>query len=138
VHSTRISRRPVQLVVLSLLLFLESAMLVAVAVYLLIELLVARPDSVASAVAILVLTVLAAIWLGVMAAHTLLGRSWIRGAAVVWQILQIAIAVGSFQGLFARQDVGWLLLAPAILVLVLLFTKPVIAATKRVEHGPED
>lgn len=129
----RVSRRPPLLIVLAALLFLECALLVAATVYLVIGLLVARPDSYASAVAILVLTALAAIWLGTMAAHTLLGRSWIRGAAVVWQVLQIAIAIGSFQGLFARPDVGWLLIAPAILVLVLLFTPSVTAVTKRPE-----
>lgn len=136
--TTRIQRRPVLLVVLAVLLFLECAMLAAAAVFLTVELLVAHADSVASGVAILVLTIAAAIWLGVMATHTLLGRSWIRGAAVVWQILQIAVAVGSFQGLFARPDLGWLLLAPSIAVLILLFTRPVMAATKRVEQGPED
>jgi hypothetical protein len=119
--------------VLAALLFLECALLVAATVYLVIGLLVARPDSYASAVAILILTALAAIWLGTMAVHALLGRPWIRGAAVVWQVLQIAIAIGSFQGLFARPDVGWLLIAPAILVLVLLFTPSVIAVTKRPE-----
>jgi hypothetical protein len=102
-------------------------------VYLVIEILIARPDSYASAIAILVLTAIAAIWLGTMAVHTLLGRPWIRGAAVVWQVLQIALAVGSFQGLFARADLGWFLIAPAVLVLVLLFTPSVIAATRRPE-----
>ncbi|MET4782176.1 hypothetical protein [Glaciihabitans sp. UYNi722] len=128
-----ISRRPPLLVALAALLFLECAALVAAAVYLVVELLVARPDSYASAVAILVLTVLAAIWLGTMAVHALLGRPWIRGAAVVWQVLQIAIAIGSFQGFFPRPDLGWFLIAPAVLVLVLLFTPSVIAATRRPE-----
>jgi len=31
----------------------------------------------------------------------------------------------------ARVDIGWLLLAPAIVVMVLLFTKPVLAETSR-------
>ncbi len=131
-NEPRTSHRPFLLVALSALLFLECALLVAVSVYLMFELLVASPGSSASGIAILVLAVVAAIWLGTMAVHTLLGRPWIRGAAVVWQVLQIAIAAGSFQGLFARPDVGWLLLVPAILALVLLFTPPVIAATRRI------
>ncbi len=129
----RVLRRPPLLVVLAALLFLECALLVAATVYLVIEILIARPDSYASAIAILVLTAMAAIWLGTMAVHALLGRPWIRGAAVVWQVLQIALAVGSFQGLFARPDLGWFLIAPAVLVLVLLFTPSVIAATRRPE-----
>ena len=129
----RVLRRPPLLVVLAALLFLECALLVAATVYLVVEILIARPDSYASAIAILVLTAMAAIWLGTMAVHALLGRPWIRGAAVVWQVLQIALAVGSFQGLFARPDLGWFLIAPAVLVLVLLFTPSVIAATRRPE-----
>ncbi|MHB1173033.1 MAG: hypothetical protein ACYCZY_11215 [Lacisediminihabitans sp.] len=118
-------------ILLAVLLFLECALLATAAVYLIVELVVARPDSYASAVAILVLTALAAVWLGTMAVHTLRSKPWIRGGAFVWQVLQIAIAVGSFQGLFARADIGWFLIVPAVLVLVLLFTPPVVAATKR-------
>lgn len=126
--------RPFLLLVLSGLLFLECALLTAASVYLLIELLTARPDSYASAIAILVLTVAAAVWLGVTARATLRGRPWVRGAATVWQLLQIAVALGSFQGLFARADIGWFLLVPAIVALVLLFTPSVVAATTRPER----
>lgn len=111
------------------LLYLECALLVVVTAYLVVELVVARPDSYASAVAIVVLTALATVWLGILAFQTLLGRSWVRAGVVVWQLLQVAVAVGSFQGLFARADVGWFLLVPAVLALVLLFTPPVIDAT---------
>jgi hypothetical protein len=48
-------------------------------------------------------------------------------------VLQIAVAIGCFQGLFARPDIGWALLVPAVLALVLLFTPPVVAATARRE-----
>jgi hypothetical protein len=127
----RVSRRPVLLLLLVAMLALECAALVAAACYLLVELLVARPDSYASAVAILVLVVLAAVWIGVMAAHALRGRSWIRGGAITWQVLQIAIGIGSFPGTFSRPDIGWALVIPAAIVLVLLFTPPVIDATRR-------
>lgn len=129
----RVSRHPPFLVVMVALLFLESAALAAAAVYTLIELCVARPDSYGSALAILVLAVLAAVWLGVMAVHALRGRSWIRGGAVTWQVLQIAIGIGSLQGLSSRPDIAWLLIIPALAVLVLLFTPSVIEATRRRE-----
>ena len=116
------------------ILFAECALLAAATVYLIIELLIDTPSSFESAIALTVLTAIATVWLGFIATNTLRGRPWIRGAAVVWQVLQIAVAVGSFQGLFSRPDIGWLLLLPAIAVLVLLFTKPVLAATTR----PED
>lgn len=134
----RVSRRPALLVLLAALLALECAALVAASCYLVVELLVARPDSFASAVAILVLVVLAAVWLGVMAAHTLRGRSWIRGGAITWQVMQIAIGIGSFQGAFSRPDIGWWLIVPALLVIVLLFTPPVVEATRRRDEPDDD
>jgi hypothetical protein len=82
-----------------------------------------------SAIALAVVTTLAAVWVGFIGVHTLRGNAWIRGAAITVQVLLIAIAIGSFQGFVPRPDIGWMLLIPAVAVLVLLFTKPVIAAT---------
>ncbi|MGV8851237.1 MAG: hypothetical protein ACOH1M_01560 [Rhodoglobus sp.] len=120
-------------VVLALIIFLESGVLFAALGYLIFELSSETPQSYPSAIALSVLTALAAVWVAVIAISVLRHQAWIRGAAVVWQVLQISVAIGSFQGIFARPDVGWLLLIPAIAVLVLLFTKPVLAATTRRE-----
>lgn len=118
-------------VALAAIVFAECALLAAATIFLIVELLVATPNSYASAVALTVLTTIATIWLAVIAVNILRGRAWVRGATVVWQVLQIAVAVGAFQGVFARPDIGWLLLIPTIAALVLLFTRPVIAATSR-------
>lgn len=114
-----------------ILLFLECLLLGAAAVYLLVELLIDTPLSYASAIAILVLAVVAAAWVGLIAVHTLHGRPWVRGAAVVWQVLQLSIGVGSLQGLLARPEIGWPLILVAAAVLILLFTRPVLDATTR-------
>ena len=53
------------LVVLAVLLFAECALLVAATVYLVVELLIATPASLASALFLTVLTGIAAAWLGV-------------------------------------------------------------------------
>ena len=134
----RVPRRPALLLLLAVLLALECAALVAVACYLVVELLVARPDSFASAIALLVLDLLAAIWVGTIAVHTLRGRSWIRGGAITWQVLQIAVGISSFQAPFSRPDVAWLLILPAATVIILLFSPTVIAATRRRDELPED
>ena len=121
---------------LAVFLFAEAAAVAAAflaAVLLLFELLADTPSSYASAVAILVLTALAAVWLAVVARGALLGRPWVRAAAMVWQVLQLGLGIGSLQGLFHRDDVGWLLIVPALIVIGLLFTRPVIAATR---HDP--
>jgi hypothetical protein len=127
-------RRPRLLVLLAVFLFAEAAAVAAAAAVLLVELLADTPSSYASAVAILVLTALAAVWLAVVARGALHGRSWVRSAAMVWQVLQLGLGIGSLQGLFHRDDVGWLLIVPAVIVIGLLFTRPVIAATR---HDPQ-
>jgi hypothetical protein len=119
--------------VLSALIFLEAALVVGATVFLLIELVTVTPDSLASALALTVLTALAAGWVLAIAIGVLRGRAWSRGAAMVWQVLQIAVAVGAFQGSFARAEVGWLLLVPAVAAIALLFSRPVVEATRRVE-----
>jgi hypothetical protein len=117
--------------VLAALLFVEAAALAATTVVLIFDLLVATPDSFPSAIALTVCVAIATVWVFVIALNSLRGRAWIRGAAIVVQVLLGALALGSFTGMGARVDVGWLLLAPAIAVLVLLFTKPVLAETSR-------
>ena len=130
------SRRPAPLLLLVSLLALESAALIAVACYLIVELLVARPDSIAAAIALLLLDLLAAVWVGSMAVNALRGRSWVRSGAITWQILQIAVGIGSFQAPFSRSDIGWLLILPAAAVIILLFMRPVVAATRRRDGMP--
>lgn len=124
-------RHSPQLVLLVILLFLECLLLGAAAVYLLVELLVDTPTSYPSAIAILVLALAASVWVGLIAVNTLRGRPWVRGAAVVWQVLQLSVGIGSLQGLLARPEVGWPLILVAVAVLILLFTRPVLAATVR-------
>lgn len=126
-----VSARHPFVVALAVLIFAQCALLVVAIGYLVIELIVATPDSYASAVALTVLTAIAAVWLAVIGVNVLRGNPWVRGATVVVQILQIAVAIGCFQGAFARPDLGWLLLIPAIAALILLFSPPVLAATTR-------
>jgi hypothetical protein len=122
-----------QVIVLSALIFLEAALVVGATAFLIFELVTVTPDSLASALALTVLTALAAAWVIAIGIGMLRGRAWSRGAAIVWQVLQIAVAVGAFQGSFARPEVGWLLLLPALAALVLLFSRPVVEATRRIE-----
>ena len=116
---------------LAVLLFLECALLAGATIELVLELLTATAASLASALALTVLTAIATVWLGFIAANVLRGRAWTRGAAIVWQVLQGAVAIGCFQGVFAQPTIGWLLLVPALVVLVLLFTPPVVGAISR-------
>lgn len=133
-NELRNTRKPPLLVVVSAILWAECAVLSSLIVTLVVDLLRAEADSFSSAIALLVLAILAAGWLGAMAVGAARARPWIRGGAIVWQLLQCAVAVTTFQGVFASPLVGWALLVPAVFVLGLLFTPSVIAATKR-EQG---
>lgn len=119
------------MVALAVLIFAQCALLVVATGYLVIELFVATPDSYASGVALAVLSAIAAVWLAIIGVNVLRGSPWVRGATIVVQALQIAVGIGAFQGAFARPDLGWLLLIPALAAIALLFTSPVLAATVR-------
>ncbi|WP_241986747.1 hypothetical protein [Cryobacterium fucosi] len=131
------SFRPRALLLLATLLAAEAALLWAAAAWLVLELIMATPVSLASALAILVLVLIAAAWVTAIAINSLRRRTWIRGAAVTWQLVQIAVAVGCFQGLYARADLGWALLLPSLAVLALLFMPRVIAATTSAPGGDD-
>jgi len=126
----RVTRHPL-ILLLAVIVFVEFLLLVGATGFLVIELFVATPSSFPTAIALTVVVAIAAVWLAVITVNILRCEPWVRSAALVWQVLQIAVAIGSFQGLFARQDIGWALLIPAVVVLILLFTPPVIRATSQ-------
>jgi hypothetical protein len=122
------------LLTVNIVLVLEALAVVAVAIWLIVDLVSLEPTSFATAIALIVLVIVGAIWVGATAVASFSRAPWSRAAAIVWQILQVSIAVGAFQGLFARPDVGWVLLVPAITVIGLLLWTPVRIAYSR----PED
>jgi len=118
---------------LAALLTLEALALVGATVFLIFEVLVAPADSVTSAIALAVLVALGAVFVIVIVIGTLRGNAWTRAATIVVQVLFGAIAIGSFQGIGPRPDIGWIVLVPAVAVLVVMFTKPVLAHTNHRE-----
>ena len=123
------ARRPALLWLLIVLLTAEFAGVTALAVVLLVETLTARGASIGGGIALTVIGVVAAAWLGAIVVGTLRGQAWIRAAAIVWQVLQVAVGVGALQGQFAQPAWGWPLIVLAAVVLLLLFAKPVVALT---------
>lgn len=120
--------RPVLLFVLATFIYLEAATLAITTGILLIEVITQHPDSYISALGLIVLAALATIWLALMATHALQGRPWIRGGAVTWQVLQGIIGITAIAG---GAPFGWPLVVVAVVVLAVLFSRPVIAATRR-------
>jgi hypothetical protein len=127
----RPNSRPAALIVLAVIVFAEFLMMAAAVVYLVWELLVDVPVSYASGVALLVLGVIAAAWLAVLVVNILRAAPWVRAGVIVWQVLQIAVAVGLFQGESARPDVALALLVPALIAIGLALSKPMAVATNR-------
>lgn len=117
------------LVVFTALLALEAGVLWLVAGWLVIKLLTETPASMGGGLAILALAVITAVWVSAITIGTVRRRPWIRGGAVTWQLVQIMVAVGCFQGFYARPDVGWVILLPSLVVIVLAFTPKIVAAT---------
>ena len=117
--------------VLQVLLGLEFLALVVVTVVLIVELLVAPATSIASGIALTVLVAIAALWLGALLNGLWQGRAWVRSGIIVWQVLQGAIAIGAFQGVFRVAAVGWVLLVPALLGITLVLSRSVTAALAR-------
>lgn len=121
--------RPAALLVAAALLTLEAVTLWGVVVWQVIELLTATPASYTSAIALLVIALIAAAWVSAIALNLLRRRSWIRAAAVTWQLLQIAVGIGLFQGADANPLLGWVIVVPSVVVIGLMFVPSVMTAT---------
>ena len=125
------SRRPRALIVLMAVLALEALALAVAAGYFIIELLVEQPSSLANAIALSAVLAIGAVWVGFIVVGLYRGQAWTRAAVIVIQALFIAVAVGSFQGPNPRPDVGAVLLIPAVIALILIFTKSVMVSTAK-------
>jgi hypothetical protein len=116
---------------LLIVLALEFLAVAVVTVVLLVELLVAPATSVASGIALVVLAAIAALWLGSLLVGLWRSRPWVRSGIVVWQVLQGALAIGAFQGVFRVPAVGWALLLPALVAITLVLSKSVTTTLAR-------
>lgn len=116
---------------LATLLGIELAAVAVVAVVLLFDLVAAEPASLATALALTVLVLIAVAWMAATLVGLLRGQAWVRASAIVWQVLQFAIGLGALQGAFAQPAWGWPLIAVAVLTFALLFLPPVVRVTQR-------
>jgi hypothetical protein len=113
------------------LLFMEAAAMIVVVIVLIVDTLTLPAASLATAIALTVIVAIGAVFVSAVAIGALRRQGWVRGGAVIWQLVQLAIAIGAFQGTFAQPAIGWALLAPSLIVLILLFTPSVMAAISR-------
>jgi len=79
--------------------------------------------------ALVILTLGAAIWLTFAGRAILRGKRWARSAGIFWQLIQLAIASGTFE---ASLLYGYAIAIPSLAVLFTLFTKTVVKATSEI------
>ena len=113
--------------VVALILVAESLVLSGLSGFLIYQLAAETPDSLASAVGLVVITVIATAWIATTTIGFFQGKLFARGSALVWQVLQAAVGLASNQGLFARPDIGSGLLVPALIALALLLFSPSVS-----------
>ncbi len=119
------------------LVTIEGAGVVVLAIWQALELLGGNTDSVTSAVALLVLTVIGAAAVLAFGIATLRDRSWGRSGGIVVQLLILAVAGGAATGAYAHPLIGLALAVPALLVLALLIVA-VARAGRRNRRAQED
>ena len=121
-HDTR--RSPL-VTLLVILLAGQTALIMGITAYLVVELLLAEAQFPLTAIALIVLVLLVAAWLVAMTRGVHRGRAWTRGSVLTYEFLQLSIGVGSVQGFIPRPDIGWWVIATAVVGLVLILCTPV-------------
>lgn len=118
---------PVPLLAVVIAVLVEAALLVAVGVFFLVELVVAEPTSTASALAIAALALLLGGCLGLCARGLRAGRRWARAPVMTWQLLLLLAVVPTL-----LHDRGWAaagITALSLVTAVGLLLPSVVAAT---------
>jgi len=112
---------------------LEGLGLVALAVWQIAAVASGDTASLASALALIVLTAVGAAAVLAFAVAIWLGRSWGRSGAIVTQLLILAVALGAVTGAYAEPLSALVLAIPAILALVML-----VLAVREAARGERD
>ena len=127
----RSTPRPSSVVTLIALLVVECGFAIVVTVLLGIELATAEADSLPSAIALLVLSIVLVAWAAAMVVSSIRGRAWVRGSALVWQVLQAVVGINALTGPDPQPGLAWPLIIVAVVAAILLFTPAVRAALVR-------
>lgn len=133
----KLKNLPAGLIAVIVIVALEASVLAFFGVQLGLGILAGESRAFTTAIALFAMVAAAAAWLFYVAISLTRAKRWARSAALFWQLVMLAIASGSFTGQFGSQAIGWALVAPAAVVLILVFTKPVVESTLE-GADPED
>lgn len=116
---------------------LEAAIVTALAAWQIVAVVTGDTESVASAIALIVLTLVGAAALAAFAVGVWRGLSWARSGGVVVQLLVLSVAGGSLTGDTPHPEVAGLLAVPAVGGLVLLIAAARVAGRRARTEAPE-
>ncbi|WP_066515943.1 hypothetical protein [Curtobacterium ammoniigenes] len=119
---------------LLVILVLELLALVAVTLVLIVDVFAGGASSESGGIALAILALITTLWVAFMCIGLVRARPWVRSGIVVWEFILVAIGIGAFQGVFRVPSIGWALLIPAVIALVLVFLPPV---TRLLARDPE-
>ncbi len=127
--TTKPEKAPFGLTLATILLWAEGLFVGVLAARLGLALLSGETKSLVTSVALFALVAAASAWVIYIGFGLRKGKRWARSGGVFWQLIQLAVASASFSGQFGSQAIGWGLIIPSVWVLILLFSKKVVAAT---------
>jgi len=104
----------------AVLLALESLGVLALAGWQIVELVTSEPASIATSIALVVMTLVAAAAVFAFAGGVWQGRSWGRSGGIVAQVLIFAVALGSVQGGAGHWGIAATLAVPAVVTFIML------------------
>jgi hypothetical protein len=120
---------PKALKVIVAVVLAEGLLVVSLAAILLTDILLGNSRSVPTELALFGMVAAAGAFVIFVGWSLRKSKRWARSAALFWQLIQLAIATGSFTGQFGNWFIGLGLIIPSMIVAVLIFRKDVVEAT---------
>lgn len=127
--SSKPAKRPLTLNLVIAIVGLEALVVAGLALITISQIVLGQSRSISTALALGAVIAGAAALVILIVIGLIRGKRWARSAALFWQLVQLSIALGSFTGETPNALIGWALIVPSALVLILLFQKSVISAT---------
>jgi hypothetical protein len=111
---------------ISVAFFLEALVLFVATVAIVWGMTTSQAGALLTNSALVVLTLSAGVWLTFAGIAISKGKRWARSAGVFWQLIQLAIALGTFEASLLG---GFAIALPSLAVLFTLFSSEVVKAT---------
>jgi hypothetical protein len=111
---------------ISVAFFLEALVLFVATVAIVWGMTTSQAGALLTNSTLVVLTLSAGVWLTFAGIAITKGKRWARSAGVFWQLIQLAIALGTFEASLLG---GFAIALPSLAVLFTLFSSEVVKAT---------